>query len=324
MKKFNVLVIGCGSVGQRHARLLSQRQDVDLYAADSFADNLSACMKIADIKKSWRDFKDALDHGMDGVFICTPNESHVPIALEAIKKTSVLMIEKPVSDSLDEALKLSGLIGCNRILVGYMNRFNTQLQKVKKYIESGELGTIAYINASVYTYATLVNAKTDFRDKVKWTLVSDYTHELDFMRYLVGDACEVFAMAAKTGELEHMPDPNIVEIIMRFESGAIGTVHMDYIRDPEKRSLEIVGDRGSIELYIPQGKLRLYKSGKPGFEENQIQFSRDDVFTKQIDNFIGVLNDEEEPFVTIEDGIVAARLADAVIRSCKTRMPVLI
>ncbi|MDO8685934.1 MAG: Gfo/Idh/MocA family oxidoreductase, partial [Clostridiales bacterium] len=242
--RHKILVAGCGSIGQRHARLLSQRCDTAVYVADPLKVNINACKTVARIEGDFSDYRDALNEKMDGVFICTPNNTHVDIAIDAIESGSHVFIEKPVATSVAEAEKLLRYEKKEKrkILVGYMNRFSDQLQEVKEMINKCELGNIVYANASVYTFATLLCAKTDYRDKQEWSLIGDYTHEIDFLRYLIGEVEEIVAIADTLGMLEHMPKPNVAEIMLRFSNKAIGSIHMDCVRMPDKRTLEVIGD----------------------------------------------------------------------------------
>lgn len=319
--KYRILVIGCGSIGQRHARLLSQRQDISLFIADSIQKNIDDCMSVATVDGFFPDYRDALKEKMDGVFICTPNDSHVDIAIDSLESSAYVLIEKPVSTSVNEAMKLLkyDTMDNKRILIGYMNRFNSQLQELKQIIDRNDLGNIVYTNASVYTYGTLLHAKTNFRDSQEWVLIGDYTHEIDFLVYLIGDIKEVISMSDTLGELEHTPKPNVVEVMLRFHNRAIGSIHMDYIRLPDKRTLEVIGDRGSVELFLNDGVLRFYEKDKVGFRESRTPFIRDDLFCRQIDNFIGIMNGVQKPMTTLNEGINIMNVSNAIIKSCVER-----
>ena len=316
MRKYKILVAGCGSIGQRHARLLSMRRDVELYVTDVSEENRDYCLNHFDVKESFKDYEHALEYGMDGVFICVPTELYVPFAKKALSAEACVMIEKPVAMSAAEAEVLREFADAeDRIQIGYTGRYAGQLTQVKRAIEDGALGNVVYANASVYTYGTLLHARTPFRDSESWSLVRDYTHEIDFLLYLLGPAEEVVSMSATLGELEHLPHPNIVEIISRFRSGAIGAIHMDYARYPDKRTLEVVGDKGSVELYMNDGIIRFYHKDEKGFREDRVPFIRDDLFMAQIDTVIGMIKKEAKPEVSLHDGIEALKFADAVIQS---------
>ncbi len=320
-KIFKILVVGCGSVGQRHARLLSNRDDVDLYTADTVGANLEECRNAASVKEEFADYKDGLAKKMDGVIICTPNEMHADMALHSLSSGACVLIEKPVAVSVEEACKLKRYEKApkSRVLVGYMNRFNSQLQEIKDMADQGVFGNIVYASACVYTYPTLIYARTDYRLSSKWSLILDYTHEIDFLRFILGEVKEVAAMADVLGELEKKPVPNVLELILRFDNRAIGHVHMDYVRDPDKRMLELVGDKASVEFYLNEGIIRIYNKERKGYEERRIQFIRDELFIRQIDNFIGMIREEQEPMVSLNDGIEVLRIAEAAIKSCSER-----
>lgn len=316
MNTYKILVVGCGSIGQRHARLLSARKDVKLYIADRLEENREYCQENFSVIEAFEDYSLALKEGMDGVFICVPTGLHIPFAKLALDSGACVLIEKPVGLSVAEAEVLKNYPDADkRIQIGYMNRYNVQLQKIKQLIDSGALGKILYANASVYTYGTLLFAKTPFRDHEEWALIRDYTHEIDFLLYLLGPAEEIVAMSATLGDLDHLPSPNIVEITSRFCSGAIGSIHMDYARYPDKRTMEIIGDIGSIEFSLNEGLLRYYHKDKKGFREEREPFIRDDMFSDQIETMIGMIKKEVAPIVSLNDGIEALRFCEAAITS---------
>jgi predicted dehydrogenase len=94
---------------------------------------------------------------------------------------------------------------------------------------------------------------------------------------------------------------------------------MDYVRDPDKRTLELVGDKASVEFYLNEGIIRYYRKNRKGYEESIIPFIRDELFIRQIDNFIGMIKGEQEPEISLQEGIETLRVAEAAIKSCRER-----
>lgn len=318
MRQHRILVAGCGSIGQRHARLLAERQDVTLFLCDPVPQNLADCAAVCAPRATFTRYQDALREQVDGVFVCTPNHLHVSMSRQALAAGACVMLEKPVADSLAEAVELLEHPEANhRIAVGYVNRFDQLLQHLHGLVAAGEFGNLLHANASVYTYLTLLCAKTPFRETTDWALVFDYTHQIDLLRYLLGDVAEVAAMSAARGDLSHTARPNLVEILLRFRSGAIGSIHMDYVRHPEKTSLELVGDKNSAELFVPQGLLKVYERESGDTREIGRPYVRDDLFRAQTADFIEVLAGRKQPLVTLEDGLAALQIAEAVIESCR-------
>jgi len=324
MRQFTILVAGCGSIGQRHARLLAERKDVDLLLADPAPANLQACAAVASARETFTRYGEALQRKPDGVFICSPNRFHVDMALQAVDAGAGVLLEKPVADTVADARRLLAVDAGARkkIAVGYTGRFDKLLRQIRDRVAAGELGTIAYANASVYTYNTLLCAKTDYREKQDWVLIVDYTHEIDFLRFILGDVIEVATMAGRVGNLAHMANPNVIEMLLRFQCGTLGSIHMDYVRHPEKRTLELVGDKKSLEFYMPKGLLRVYTHGQDDVEEINVPFGRDDLFRDQIANFLGVLDGTQSPLVTLEDGIKALDVAETAITACREKRTV--
>jgi predicted dehydrogenase len=94
---------------------------------------------------------------------------------------------------------------------------------------------------------------------------------------------------------------------------------MDYARYPDKRTLEVVGDRGSVELFFNDGILRIYDKNKKGFREEREPFIRDNLFVDQIETIIGMIQKQAKPRVTLSDSIEALRFSEAVIESAEEK-----
>jgi predicted dehydrogenase len=71
----------------------------------------------------------------------------------------------------------------------------------------------------------------------------DYTHDFDFIRWIFGEVTGVTAASATLGDLEIRPEPNVMQIILRTAAGSLVQVHMDYVQHPQRRILEVYGDR---------------------------------------------------------------------------------
>jgi len=316
--QFRILVVGCGSIGQRHARLLSRRKDVTLFIADPVLQNREACKAAANVQKEYADYTAALSEGMDGVFVCVPDKLHVSVALNALNAGACILCEKPVAPGVAEAEKLLAAerrVG-RKVQIGYMSRFNSQLQFIKRMIDAGEFGNVAHISTTVDSYVPLLFAKGNHRDTQKWVIAGDYSHDIDMVQYLLGSIQTVAAFSGRLGALEHMPDPNVVQIMFRFQNGVIGGIGMDYIRLPGRRSMEIVGDKASAEFYFNDGEIRLSRRGSEYVEEYKIPFVRDDMFAAQIENFIGMIKGGNAPMTSLEEGIRDLKVSEAIVRSC--------
>lgn len=325
--KIRVLVVGLGSIGQRHARLLSERAELDIYLCDSNVELQQQAIKNL-LKKPaacYSSYASALKEGQpDIVFISVPNHLHVPMALDAMNNGADVFIEKPVSGSLEEARSLLIIVdNLNRFAqIGYMLRFDEGLIKLKQIIENGDIGNIVAGRAMIGTYVTLLNAKGTERVDHPNTLVADYTHELDFIRWFFGDVSQVTAMSARLGNMELKPHPNIFQIAMKFTSGAIVQVHMDYIQYPQRRIFEIYGDRGTLSYDFMTGEIRQFYFQRGHSWVNKdvgpVTDRWDDLFRNEHESLFTARLNGEPPLVSVLDGIRALEIAEMAIASSES------
>ena len=134
----------------------------------------------------------------------------------------------------------------------------------------------------------------------------------------------LWAFAGRLGDLE-LDVEDTAEIGLQFESGCIGSVHLDYYQRPPAHHLEIIGTQGTITWDNATGSARIYRSAgrawetfppPPGFERN-------DLFLSEMSHFLAVVRNEEPPACTLEDGINTLRLALAALQSARSSEPIL-
>ena len=317
-----VLVLGLGSIGQRHARLLSGRSDVEVLLCD-ISEALRRQAADALVKPPaavYSSFADALKAQPDIAFICVPTHLHVPMALTAIRNGTDVLVEKPVSDSLENARELvKAAEAAGRFLqVGYMLRYDEGLITMKEVIDKGEIGNIVGGRAMIGTYVTLLNAKGTDRIDHPNSLVVDYTHELDFIRWFFGEVKDIMAMQTRIGDLELKPQPNIFQIGLKFSSGAVVQVHMDYIQFPQRRIFEVYGDRGTLCYDFMTGEIQhfTFQRAHEWTSKNVLPVTDrwDDLFRKEHESVLTRRSQGLPPFVSGADGLRALEIADQVIR----------
>ncbi|MBS1929980.1 MAG: Gfo/Idh/MocA family oxidoreductase [Bacteroidetes bacterium] len=319
--KTRVLVVGLGSIGQRHSRLLSERNDVDLYLCDTKEElrQQTIASLVNPPMANYSVFSDAVIAKPDIVFVCVPNHLHVPIALEAIENGVDVFIEKPISDSLEEAKKIvNAAESSGRFLqVGYMLRYDEGLNSLKKIIDNGEIGNLVGGRAMIGTYVTLVNAKgTDRIDKPN-SLIVDYTHELDFIRWFFGDVEKISAMSSRIGEMELKPNPNIFQMNLKLNTGALVQVHMDYIQFPQRRIFEVYGDKGTLSYDFMTGEICHFTFQREYHCVNKnvtpVTERWNDLFRKEHDSILSSRLNGQPPFVSGTDGLRSLEIAEHAI-----------
>ncbi|NPV48623.1 MAG: Gfo/Idh/MocA family oxidoreductase [Armatimonadetes bacterium] len=323
-KPLKVLVVGCGSIGKRHARLWTERPEAEVWVCDSLDSNLKAALAEAPGAQAFSSYEDALFAGPDAVWVCTPNHLHRPMAEAALDAGCDVLCEKPLADNVANAEALAAKAeGSGRFFaVGYTMRSHAGMRRVLEVAQSGVLGTLVGGRAMVGTYFTLMCATTPYRFEEENALIIDYTHLLDYLRLFFGDLELVSAESNTLGDLEMKPKPNMFSILMRYTSGALVQCHMDYIQHPQRHTLELYGDRGVLTCDFQTGELRLYDREKPGYEVEHVIVARADIYRVQISEFLRGLRGETTALATAEDGVAALRAAAAAVEAAATHSAV--
>jgi predicted dehydrogenase len=321
-EKTRVLVVGLGSIGQRHARLLSERQDVELTICDSVEKHRKDTQDtLSNPAVATGDYPAALADGPDAVIFATPNHLHVPMGLQALEAGADVLMEKPVSDNVADARRLvEAADAAGRFLhVGYMLRLDVGLQKLKTWVDDGSLGQLVGGRSMVGTYITLLNAKSPHRLEHSNSLIADYTHELDFLRWLFGEFTSVSAAGTQLGRMELIPDPNVFQMSLRAAGGALVQVHMDYVQYPQRRTLELYGDEGGAIYDFTTGEIHRFPHQKEyQFESHDvppIAQRWDDLFRLEHEAFLAARREGRPPLVSGRDGLATMILAETAIQA---------
>jgi predicted dehydrogenase len=264
-------------------------------------------------------FSEALKAQPDIAFICVPNHLHVALGLQAIKEGVDVFVEKPISDSLDAARNLVAAAKSDgRFLqVGYMLRLDEGLCKMKKIVETGRVGNLVGGRAMIGTYITLLNAKSPDRINSPNSLIVDYTHEIDFIRWFFGEVADVMAMGSRIGDMELKPQPNVFQIMLRMDNGALVQVHMDYVQFPQRRIFEIYGDRGTLSYDFMTGEIRQFHFQREHEWEDisvsPIMERWDDLFEKEHEAIFSARVNRTPPLVSGNDGLRVLEIAECAI-----------
>ena len=318
-KKTTVLIVGCGSIGQRHARLLAERDDIEVWICDVKKAHLEATLAVAPGARAFEDFNAALKQGPGAVFVCTPDAFHRPMSIAALEAGCDVFCEKPLAESVAnaEAIHAVAQASPRMLQVGYVLRCHPAIRKISEMTAAGELGNLIGGRALVGAYFTLMCAKTPYLIEAPNSLVLDYTHQIDYFRLFFGQVVRVSAESATLGDLEMMPRPNVFNMLLKYKSGAIVQLHLDYVQHPQRHSLEVFGDRRTVVFDAETSELRILDRERDGYQVQHITLARDDLYRTQIAEFLKSMSRNCIPIVSAADGVEAVRIAEAAIRSAR-------
>ena len=221
----NIAMIGAGRMGQTHARVLSNLNEVRITdVVDFVADNATKVARLLGAKSSTLD-EVLANSKIDAVFITTPTASHAGLIKQAALAGKAIFVEKPVADSLQAAKEVVSIIRKTGVpcQVGFQRRYDPAYQKVKERLDAGELGRLENFRAiSRDPY----QPSLDYLKSSGGILVDMGIHDFDSARFFFGEVAEVYAIgtAVRDERLKEHRLFNLAVATLRFESGAVGTV----------------------------------------------------------------------------------------------------
>lgn len=257
-------IVGCGSIGKRHLSNLKNLGAKNIIGIE-VDENKRVGIEVDYGISTVPNIEEALDQEVDTAIICTPTQFHLIDALRFAEAGCNLFIEKPVSTSLDGLNDLLDIVNEYKLInfVGCNFRFHPGMIYIKNLLRKGEIGKIIYARSQFGHYLPDWHPWEDYRKgySAKRSLgggvVLDRIHEIDYLRWLIGDINEVYAKIGRLSNLE-IDTEDTAEIMLQFTNGAFGSIHLDYIRRVYDCSMEIVGEEGFVQWNYQDHSIKWY------------------------------------------------------------------
>lgn len=347
-----VIIIGAGHIGPRHAQSVQANPATTLLAlidpspaASTTAATLQtthfpslAALLASDLPKP------------DAAIVCTPNHTHVPIATDLLAHNIHILLEKPISNSIDTGRSLLRTLQAPenahlKLLVGHHRRFNPYVQRTKQLLESGSLGRVLAVNGlwTLFKPASYFDApRSEWRRSraAGGGVVSiNLVHDVDVLHYFFGPITRVHAegTAAQRTDRNKYPPHDAEEgaaVTMRFASGVVGTF-LVCDATPSPHNFEagtgenplvprcedgadfyrIFGTRASLS--VPDMTRWSYdgcaeKSWAVPLKRERFEVNAATPFDLQLGHFVDVIEKDTEPSCSGEDGLRALVVCQGV------------
>jgi predicted dehydrogenase len=301
------LIVGFGSIGRRHAR---NWQALDL-----------GPLEVA--KRG--ELESALAQHPDVVLVTNPTSLHLVSAQKAVEAGAHVLIEKPVGHTLEgvEALLDTAERRGKQVLVAYNFRFHPLLVRMHALVREGAIGKILSARAEVGEYLPDFHPWEDYRPgyaarrELGGGPVLTFSHDLDTVCWILGAPTRVTAFASHASQLE-IDTEDVAEIVLQFADGALASVHVDFVRRPTHRSLEVTGESGVLRWESEANRLLLFTtaSGRWRVEEGDPRFDRNDMYLAELRALRQAIDGEPaEALATGPQGAAVLAIALAALRS---------
>ncbi len=335
MSRTGVAVVGCGLIGSRRAATAAADPrcelrlvvDTNADAADSLAQKYGA--------RHASDWRSALDDYSIGIVAAaTPNAFLREVAEGALRSGRHVLIEKPMGKNAADAAAIAAAAqSSGKILkVGFNHRYHAALMKAHDLFTAGAIGALVNIRAR-YGHGARPGYEREWRADPALAgggeLTDQGAHLIDLTLWLAGKPREAFAYT-QTAVWPISPLEDNAFALMRYESGAVASLHASWTQWKNLFSFEVFGTAGSLTVeglggsYGPQ-RLTVAKrnpeGGAPEVEETAFE-GEDRSWELEWQDFMGAVLDGKPYWGTPDDGLAVMQVVDALYASARARAPI--
>jgi predicted dehydrogenase len=340
-KKIRMGFIGVGSMGYSHLELFHQqcaKQAEAVALCASNTERLRRAQKIAPDTELFKNELALIKSDLDAVVISSPNFTHVPLALEAIKAGKHVFLEKPVGVTPAECRKLlRASQKSDRILmIGHELRYSPYFAKIKQLIDKGAVGVPQMAWCKEFRGPFQPKSRNWIQDRRKsgGCLVDKNCHHFDLMNWWLNSRPKRVSAFGSNAINRVISGPNQVHdhatANWEYSNGAKGTLHLSlFAHEPPKETLEmgVVGLEGVLQTDLDNLKLLHWAKGKRKGEPKVVRVNAKRGigwgghlgFAEMHPAFIKAIRTGVQPLTSVENTIDGTLLAIAAEQSIREK-----
>ena len=307
--KIKMGVVGVGYLGEHHARIYSSMDQVELVGVADIdagrADHIAAKYTT----KAFYDYRELFGKA-EAVSIAVPTVLHYPVALDFIRQNTDVLIEKPVTTTVEEAESLIREAAMRNVLVqvGHIERFNTAFRTVctylhhPRFIEAHRIGPYVGRGIDVDVILDLM------------------IHDIDIILSIVKSELVDLRAVGIPVLTNHI---DIANVRLEFADGCIANLTASRVSGEKMRKIRIFQSDTYISLDYGRQSMaifrRIMENGIPKIVSEEISLEREEPLYGELKAFVEAVRNRTQPLVTGMDGIEALKIALRIIEDAKKR-----
>ncbi len=327
MERVKVGVIGYGYWGPNLTRNLFELPASDLVGIADISENRlgQAQMKYPNLFLT-KDYKELFECGIQGVVVATPPATHFAIAKECLERGLHVLVEKPLTLKSEHAQELIRLAEERKLtlMVGHTFEYNSAVHALKKYIDTGFLGQVFYIDAARLNLG-LFQPNTN----VLWDLAP---HDISILLYLLGK--RPISVTAQGTACIFSGVHDVVYMNLLFPDNITAHIHVSWLEPCKVRRITVVGSKKMVVYNDVENetKIKIYDKGVDpipedtnGFGEFHCNYRTGDItipnirfiepLKQECQHFVECIQNHNEPSSCGREGLEVVKILEAAQRS---------
>lgn len=314
LEPLRVGVIGVGSMGQKHTRVLSLLKDIELVGVADI--NVERGLDTASKYRVrfFEDYHDLLSH-VDAVCVAVPTLLHYSVGMTCLQAGIHVLIEKPIAASISEAESLVNAAAESRCIlqVGHIERFNPAFQELSKVLKTEELLALEAHRMSPYS-----NRANDV------SVVLDLMiHDIDLMLELAGaPVVRLTASGSRSADSGYL---DYVTAILGFANGIVATLTSSKVTHRKIRRIAAHCKNSLTEADFLNNEILIHRQTTANYKTDygQVLYRQDGLIEKvstsnieplhaELEHFVSCVRGGNQPSVGGEQALKALRLASLI------------
>jgi predicted dehydrogenase len=322
-----LLVVGYGSIGQRHLRIArSLLPDADIRVmrhrpCETTPELANGCMSS---------IAAAIVFAPQAAVIANPATLHVQVARPLAERGVHLLIEKPLADTPHAVADLPAVCRAQGVVLmtAYNLRFAPSLQRFRDEVQNGRIGKVISVRCEIGQYLPSWRPGSDYREGVSASralgggALLELSHEIDYLRWIFGDVAVVNAVLSQQSDLQ-VDVEDTAHLVLGFAPDTNGrrlraNLSMDFVRQDTTRTCVAIGESGSLRWNALSGTVGYLPGGATVWENVFVHApQRDETYLAEWHHFLACVNAGTQPVISGEDGLAALNIIEAARASAE-------
>jgi predicted dehydrogenase len=291
-------VVGTGYLGKLHARVLTEMPEVTVVGFvepnDAIAAEIHAALGLKRISSVAQ-----LAKQVDGAVVATPTTAHFDVARELMEAGCDVMVEKPITSTVDEARRLIDIAKKNKriVQVGHVERYNPAIMAVAdlvretRYIECERIGVFSGRSLDIDVLLDL--------------MIHDLNLVLSLLQHTVVDIRAV-GVPVLTQKVD------ITNVRLELENGTVANLTASRVSQDRVRKQRFFGSDFYISVDTKEQEVKGYRLVDKQIQPLRVNVTKKEPLRAELEAFVACVRDRTQPLVTAEDGLQAVELATRV------------
>lgn len=313
-----VLVIGIGSIALKHIKIIQEQSPKTKIVAlrsgrGSDFEELNTCELVT------HSLEDALKKKPSAIIISNPSPFHIKSAKAILSQGVPILIEKPLSDNLQDAedfLSLAEKLN-QKVLMGYVLRHNNGLRKLKNLIDENRLGKLLDVEVCARSYLPSWRAGKDYRQNVSSKkelgggALLELSHEIDYCNWVFGGFNSVQASLKNSGTLDVDVEDSVDAIVELKDKNCNLKLHLDFRSKNEERYCKVFCEKGMIHWDYIEEEIKIFDFDK-GLTTEDFAGEKANMYKSQMKHFFDVAFESRVSQNQLSEGVEVMRSIEAI------------